>query len=228
MHPLRKNSMHQSSFRRAAASLTSALATTLCLASGGAFAQTTSSLAGWDVVGDVVAQSGAITLTTAYLDGAGDQAGNLSGSSAADFFVLTGATGLPFTALDLGGEEATEGSLVQASFNLLAGQTLSFRWQFGGVETDFLDHAFVVVNDTLFTLATTAAPGGADNLFSFTSSSGGTVALSLGVVDTGDFNGVSTLGISALQVSAVPEPATVAMLLAGLGLVGAAARRRTR
>lgn len=205
-----------------------ALATTLCLASGSAAAQTTDSLAGWNVTGDAVAQSGTLTLTTAFLDGAGDAAGNLSGRSAADVFALTGAAGLPFTALDLGGEEATEGSLVQASFSLLAGQTLRFRWQFGGVETDFLDHAFVVVNDTLFTLATTAAPGGADNVFSFTSGSGGTVALALGVVDTGDFNGVSTLGISALQVSAVPEPATTALLLAGLGLVGAAARRRTR
>lgn len=34
--------------------------------------------------------------------------------------------------------------------------------------------------------------------------------------------------LSSLPVTAVPEPATVALMLAGLGVVGGAARRRER
>ncbi|CAD5372546.1 PEP-CTERM sorting domain-containing protein [Rubrivivax sp. A210] len=44
--------------------------------------------------------------------------------------------------------------------------------------------------------------------------------------DFGPLN--STVGALKLEVSAVPEPATVTLLLAGLGLAGAARRRRTQ
>lgn len=200
---------------------------TLTLAAGTAQAQaSTGSLVGWTTRGDAISAGGAITVTTAFLDGAADQAGNLSGHSAVMYNVLTTSAGVGFTALDLGDQEATEGSLVKQSFNVLAGQTVSFHWQFSTVEADFLDHAFAVVNGQVFTLATTLAPGAANNLFSYTPTSSGTLKLAIGVVDTGDFNGVSSLSISGLQVSAVPEPGSYALLLAGLGLVGAVARRR--
>lgn len=199
----------------------------LTLAAGGAQAQaSTGSLVGWTTRGDVVSQAGAITVTTAFRDGAADQAGNLSGTSAVMYNVLANSAGVGFTALDINGEEATEGSLVKQSFSVLAGQQLSFSWSFSTLEDLFSDHAFAVVNGQVFTLATSLLPGSTSNLFQVTAASSGTLTLSLGVVDTGDFNGVSSLSISGLQVTAVPEPGSYALLLAGLVLVGAAARRK--
>lgn len=203
-----------------------ALASALALAAAGAQAQAgTNSLAGWTVTGDAVSVAGAITLTTAYLDGFTDQPLNLSGVSAADIAVVETAAGLAPRALDLPEPDfGTEGSLVRQSFAVAAGDTLSFTWSFASLEDLFKDHAFVVLNGQVITLAT--APGPASSTFDFTFASGGTATLALGVIDTGDVLGVSSLTVSGLTVTAVPEPATLALWLAGLGAVGAAARRR--
>ncbi len=204
-------------------------AASLLLAAGSACAQAgTASLAGWQATGDVVAQGGAITLTTAYLDGAGDQPFNLSGTSAVDYSALAAAAGLPVQALDVGGQFVFEGSLVSQSFSVAAGQQLRFDWAFSSRETDFLDHAFVVLDGRLHTLATTAQPGAATQGFSAGFAQAGTVTLAFGVADTEDVLGVSSLTITNLAVSAVPEPATSALLLAGLGLLATAARRRAQ
>jgi hypothetical protein len=207
-------------------------AATLALLAAGATASahaqaSTGSLVGWNAHGDAIAQAGAITLTTAYLDGFTDQPYNLSGQSAEDIGVIEAAAGLPAYALDLGDTEyGTEGSLVGQSFAVSAGQTLSFTWSFSTHEDLFLDHAFVVVDGQLFTLATRAQPGLASQTFSYSFGHGGMATLALGVIDTGDYLGVSSLTVGNLQISAVPEPAAAVLLLAGLGLVGAAARRR--
>jgi hypothetical protein len=206
-----------------------ALAAALAAGAAGAQAQaTTASLAGWTTLGDAVAQAGAISLTTAYLDGFTDQPLNLSGNSAAYISLVEAGAGLPAYALDLAfPDDGQEGSLVAQSFAVAAGDTLSFTWSFSTVEDVFQDHAFAVVNGTLFTLATRSAPGLASQAFSFTFTGAGTATLALGVVDTGDVLGVSTLTLSNLAVTAaVPEPATPLLWLAGLGLLGAAARRR--
>lgn len=219
--------MNKSLRNIASLSLSLVAGATLALAAGGAHAQAnTGSLAGWTALGDASAASGAITLTTAFLDGGSDQAGNVSGTSAVDYLALTAALSQPADALDVPFEEATEGSLVMQTFNMLAGQQLSFTWSYTTVETLFSDRAFVSINGTLSTLATLLAPGAPSNVLSFTAASSGPVTLAVGVVDTGDYLGVSRLTIGNLQVSAVPEPASLAMLLAGLSLVGAAAARR--
>jgi hypothetical protein len=181
---------------------------------------------GWTAYGDTSTAGSNITLTTAY---APDEAGNLSGTSPLDFSALTAAANVGGNALDLSGEEITEGSLIRQSFSLLAGQTLSFSWGFATTDTSpttaAIDHAFAVIDTQIFTLATRAAPGLVTQTFSYTPTSTGSFSLALGVADTLDVSGVSTLTISNLQVSAVPEPATLALWLAGLGVVGGVARK---
>src|SRR6266568_723370 len=158
----------------------------LALSGNAAYAQAaTDSLAGWSVDGDVVSQSGAITLTTAYLDGGGDQPANLSGNSAVDIGTLESAAGVPLYGLDLSAEEyGTEGSLIGQSFAATAGQTLSFDWSFSTLETMFQDRAFVVIDGQVITLATVSAPGAATQSFSYTFAQSGTSTLSFGVIDT--------------------------------------------
>ena len=185
------------------------------------------SLNGWSTLGDVIAQGGTLSLTTASTDVELDPTGNLSGNSAAIVELIGSAAGLSSYALDLSGRDyAVEGSLVRQSFAVAAGQTLSFSWSFSSADTFALDHAFAVVNGQLFTLATTAQPGGASQSFSYTFGQSGTASFALGVVDTTDWSGVSQLNVSNLQISAVPEPGSWALMLAGLGTVGALVRRR--
>jgi hypothetical protein len=187
----------------------------------------TGSLAGWSVLGDVVAAGGAITLTNAYaMPGDPDAHFNLSGTGAAGIAAIEAGAGLPAYALDLSDTEVgTEGSLVSQSFAAQAGDRLSFRWQFTTLDADFEDHAFAVLNGELITLATRSAPATAAQPFSIVIAQGGTVTLAFGVVDTTDFIGVSSLGVSDLVLSPVPEPGAALLLLSGLGLLVAVRQR---
>jgi len=184
----------------------------------------TTTLTGWTTFGDVVSQAGAISLTTANAD---FELGNLSGTSALYISHIADAAGVYGDVLNPPGSEyGLEGSLVTQSFSVAAGQTLSFDWSFSSTDAYYLDHAFAIINGQVFTLATSSQPGGASQSFLHSFSQAGTVSLAFGVIDTEDFEGVSTLSISNLQVSAVPEPSTYALLLAGLGVVAVGARRR--
>jgi hypothetical protein len=178
-------------------------------------------LAGWTAVGDVAVIGDTVALTTAFLDGqpAGDQPFNLSGVSAADIAVLEAAAGVPVYGLDIDLVDfGTEGSLITRSFSVAAGDTLSFDWRFSTLEDLFEDHAFVVLGGNVTTLATRSAPGAGWQPFSVQFANGGSVMLTLGVIDTGDFLGVSRLEVANVQLTPIPEPASWM-----LGLLGVAA-----
>lgn len=204
------------------------LAGAACCFTLGAHAQAgTQSLLGWSSFGDVSSQSGALILTTAW----SDEVPNHSGIAAESYDVLAAQAGVAATAFDLPGDAgfAYEGALARQSFSVLAGQKLSFQWSFASDDSVFDDHAFAVIDGMVLTLATRGSTGSTVNQsFSHTFTTAGTVSLALGVVDTGDVLGVSTLSVQNLAVAPVPEPETVAMLLAGLGVIGLACRRRAR
>ena len=196
--------------------------TTLALLLGTAAAQA-QTLGAWNNVGDVLTNGGTVQMSTAYDS---DTPGPLSSHGAEDIAVLEPAAGVSTYGLDLFGP-AYEGSLIQQSFNVLAGQSLSFDWSFSTLDADFHDAAFVALNGQATTLNTTA--GASSGHFSTVFGSAGTVNLAIGVVDTGDYIGNSTLTISNVTLTAaVPEPATYAMLLGGLAVVGFGALRRRR
>ena len=210
-------------------------------------------LAGWSTAGDASAQAANendpthLWLTTASTDyeddfdsGLAAGARNASGTPA----TYTGAPGgvEDFAGVALGGFDdpvngaAYEGSGAQQTFTVGAGSTLSFNWDFGTLDPR-ADAAFVVVDGQVITLATSAdatlagTDGNATHTgwTSFSEALGaGAHTVTFGVVDIGDYDDTSTLAVSGVNVStsAVPESSTLALMLAGLGLVGIAARRR--
>ena len=187
------------------------------LAASGLTLATLGAQAGWNLTGDALAVDDALSMTTAWWAvGDPDTPFNLSGRPAVDIGAVEAAAGLMPYALDLASEAGTEGSVALRRFTVAAGDTLSFQWRFDTLDADFEDHAFAVLGGQLFTLATRSQPGGPLNTFSHTFANAGTVSLALGIVDTADYLGVSTLSVSGLQVSPVPEPASALLMLAGL------------
>lgn len=207
-------------FRHTAA----ALGLTLALAAAPAQALSLG-LDGWLPLGDASLQGGALVLTTAYVDGIDDEAGNLSGLSAVPSGKLEAAAGLHQLALDLSDlNYATEGSLATRQVSVAAGDLLRLHWSFSSLDTDFSDHAFAVIGSQVFTLASQPLGGSGTLVHAFAQA--GSYLLGVGVVDTVDTLGVSALRISGFEVTAVPEPAMLGLWLAGLGLLGATVRRR--
>ncbi|OYZ68063.1 MAG: hypothetical protein B7X98_02240 [Methylophilaceae bacterium 17-43-7] len=142
--------------------------------------------------------------------------------------------GIPLGALDSNDNFAFEGSVLKQTFNVNAGDTLTFNWNFFTNEASTgADYAFVSINGALTTLATPLDATNSSLPYAYTTgfqtfnqtfNTASSVTLAFGVVDVNDYNVTSALWFD--NVAVVPEPETYAMLLAGLGLLGFASRRK--
>ena len=190
---------------------TTVIAASLIVAAFGTQAQTT--------LGDVVISGGTATITTA-----GPGEGPLSGTDALWIDDLELGLALPSYSL---GMDAYEGSAFTKSGSAIAGSTFSFNWtlQTDAFDAGYADRAFAVINGNVFTVASVAA-GTLAGTFSHTFATSGLYSVSVGVVDVNDVTGNSRLSVSNMNVTAVPEPETYALMLAGLGLMGAITRKR--
>jgi len=125
----------------------------------------------------------------------------------------------------------TDGTILSKNFTLGAGSTVSFQWDFhAGDYAPYDDFADVVIGSQVFSLASVATVGdyGDSGLqsFSYTLGSAVTGPVEFVVSNYGDNSVSSTLNISNVNVSAVPESTNLALMMAGMGLLGVVARRR--
>ena len=127
------------------------------------------------------------------------------------------------------GVNAYEGSALQRTFTASGDTNISFNWTLSthNFDRNFADFAFALIDNTLVVPLAYAASTEVAGLFNYLYGAG-THTLAFGVVDIGDYVGVSTLTVSELNFtsSAVPEPGTWTLLLAGLGTLSVLARRR--
>jgi len=216
------------------------------LATSSSFAQITNTsfdinLTGWTTQGDVAVRDAWAYLTTAVTPAPFDDGAisfNFSGTTVVDAFSLEGFAGLLPGELDPDSPNsvfAFEGSAIQQTFNVQAGDFINFNWQLLTNENGGNDYAFVVIDGVLTTLGTSAAAAptgsygfaeqtGAGSFQTAVYASAQTVTLTLGIVDAGLDGSVS----SALRVEyvAVPEPSTFALL--GLAAFAVVLRKRRK
>lgn len=183
------------------------------------------------------------TASTLYEDDAPLTAGalNLSGTAAADVATLTHDMGLPGDAFDDmdNAAYAYEGAAAFANVDVRAGDTLHFDWRlFGQLATGPLptfDAAWLVIGQDIVRLGDTSAAGTLQGDWldfglrhvSHTFTQAGSVRIGVVLTDVNSFDGTSVLAVQNLALTpAVPEPESVALLLAGLGVVAGARRRR--
>lgn len=204
-------------------------------------------LTGWTTLGDVAVQGHTLVLTTAsaiFEDDAPLAAGyfNVSGQEAGGIGIPGGLedfVGVPLGSLDPDPIEHTvalyEGSAVRQSVWVNAGDTLSFRWNLLTADQDMPDAALLFLGSQAPVTLTTAdmaldetdllADGQISvrqtgyQLYSHTFTQAGTVMLAWAVADHGDYIGSSQLMLQDIAVTAVPEPGTVTMVLAGLAMM---------
>jgi len=215
-----------------------------------------SSLSSWTSFGDVVVSgpnnvAALTTASSAFDDDAPLSAGfnNRSGAAAVDFFNASDLAGVSFGSLDnaIGGF-TYEGSAIRQDFYANAGDILNvkFDWAFLSGDQANSDFGFLAINGSVVKFVDAFAPlsasqfngsfGSFDNVtwdwknadYTYTANANGNVSFVLGVVDVGDSSFTSELRVDNISVVAVPEPETYAMLIAGLAMMGAIARRRRR
>lgn len=172
-------------------------------------------LSSWLVLGDGQVNASTAKVTTAYTDE------SLLGSGALDINTLETQLG---TASGTLGVNAYEGSALSQSFSFASSTSLSFNWTLGTdiFNVGFADLAFVLVDGTLLLPLANVTAAELSGAFNYTFSAGAHT-FAFGVVDVNDVFGVSTLTVSDVNLAAitgsVPEPGTLALMLAGLGLL---------
>ena len=233
----------------------SALALALVAGSASAQVADGSTLAGWTVAGDAAAIDGHLVVTNASASFADDVDAGLdangarnvsghdplaTGNGAGSLEQALGRADTPFDDV-ANGAWSYEGSAVSQSFMAAAGSRLTFRWDLRTLDQrdpSQADFAFVIVDGTLIKLADAfaatlanadadyAAATGWTTHAGYTFTTSGPHTISFGVVDVGDFNDTSALSIADVSVSSVPETSTLALVGAGLAMLGLQARRR--
>ena len=150
---------------------------------------------------------------------------NFMGTTSATLFTGSGQSSTSTSAF--GG---TDGTILSKNVSLAAGKTVSFTWDFHA--TDYLpynDFADVEIGSQVFRLSDVASLGeGGDSgaqSFSYTLTSAVTGPIAF-IVSNADDNAVSSY-VTISDVSAVPESTNMALMLAGMGLLGVVARRRS-
>lgn len=172
-------------------------------------------LSSWLVLGDGQVNASTAKVTTAYTDE------SLLGSGALDINTLETQLG---TASGTLGVNAYEGSALSQSFSFASSTSLSFNWTLGTdiFNVGFADLAFVLVDGTLLLPLANVTAAELSGAFNYTFSAGAHT-FAFGVVDVNDVFGVSTLTVSDVNLAAitgsVPEPGTLVLMLAGLGLL---------
>ena len=168
----------------------------------------------WTPLGDALVTSATAKLSTAFSD-----ENPLSGAlaSALDISALEPLLmAIPGTL----GANAYEGSALMQNFVFARGTRVSFNWSLGteNFDPNFADLAFALVDGNLLLRLANAASADVAGLFSY-SFGAGNHTLAFGVVDIGDYVGVSTLTVSGLDVTAtaIPEPASWSLILLALG-----------
>ena len=135
---------------------------------------------------------------------------------------------------------AFEGSAASQTFTAAAGSRLSFEWDLSTLDQrdpGLADYAFVVIDGQVIRLAdafaaTTPTADGAYTAhtgwmdYATTFANGGAHTISFGIVDVGDVIDTSALSITGVDVSAVPESSTLALMAAGLAMLALKRRRR--
>jgi hypothetical protein len=188
-------------------------------------------LTAWSKTGDV-APASQTTITNAFPGDDGAVNFNVSPNTPVGTNVLESFLGLnPGTIAST----AQEGSAIKQTFNVQAGDQISFDWNFLTNETNsaFPDFAFFTVsrdiNTTLATIADAVTPSSPFRFetgirsFSYTFTTSGTYTVGIGVLDDADVTTSSALQVGNADYKAVPTPALLPALV-GFGV--AALRKR--
>ncbi len=170
-----------------------------------------------------------------------DSAFNFSGSPAVDENTLTNAL-TEFNTGDFDGSNpffdvATQGSVIESTLNVVAGETISFDWTFltnenvsAPINGTISDYAFVAINGSIEQLIEVQANQGSftasgttynlqlDGTFSHTFTTNDTINLTIGVVDIGDA-AVSSAFVSQPIPFGISTNQSAVVLLGGVSLI---------